>query len=286
MKRDARDELPAISEAEYKGFSQFLKAESGIDLGQNKQYLVATRIRKILAEHQLPSLGALISKLENSSVRQLKQQVVDAMTTNETYWFRDGYPFDFLAKSLIPELSQRAEGGPIKIWSAACSSGQEPYSISMIFAEELKNKGFKKVLDADILATDVSWSVLESAKEACYDRISLVRGLTSDRIALYFNQLKEDSWQVKDAIRQRVRFRPVNLRESLFLLGRFDVVFCRNVLIYFNTELKLEIVRKIHSVLNPGGTLFLGASESITGLEDYFEMVYCRPGVAYRAKKL
>lgn len=270
---------------EYQAFAVFLRTACGIDLGANKQYLVSTRVRRILVEHGLHSLDELTKLIQQDSQRLLRQKVIDAMTTNETFWFRDTYPFDYLGKTLLPALAkQQKNSEKTRIWSAACSSGQEPYSISMLVEEGMRGNFSTRCNDADILATDVSASVLESAKQAVYDRLSLVRGLSSQRCNEFFVQVDTDSWRLKDSVRHRVRFRSLNLQESFYLLGRFDVVFCRNVLIYFSTELKTEILRKIHGVLNPGGILFLGSSESISGLSDLYEMVNCNPGVAYRAR--
>lgn len=272
---------------EYQVFSTFLRDACGIDLGANKQYLVSTRVRRILVEHNLRSLNELTRLIQQDGQKSLRQKVIDAMTTNETFWFRDSYPFEYLAKTLLPALAkQQKSPEKTRIWSAACSSGQEPYSISMVVEEGMRGIFSMRCNDADILATDVSASVLESAKLAVYDRLSLVRGLSSQRTNDFFVQIDADSWRLKDSVRNRVRFRPLNLQESFYLLGRFDVVFCRNVLIYFSTDLKTEILRKIHGVLNPGGILFLGSSESISGLSDLYEMVNCNPGVAYRAKIL
>ena len=206
------------------------------------------------------------------------------MTTNETFWFRDVYPFEYLAKVLLPELAKRKPNEKVRIWSAACSSGQEPYSISMVVEESMRGKLVGRGCDAEILATDLSASVLDIATQGIYDRPSLLRGLSTERARDFFVQQDDDNWRVKDSVRNRVRFRPLNLQESFFLLGKFDIIFCRNVLIYFSSELKLEILRKLHANLQPGGILFLGSSENIAGLNDLYEMVSCNPGLAYRAK--
>lgn len=285
MNKNPSTESPQIEAEEYMAFSSCLRTLCGIDLGANKQYLVATRLRRILIEAGLPSLGALTAAMMSTDRNgQLRQKVIDAMTTNETFWFRDTYPFQYLAGTLLPELSKRRSAGKIKVWSAACSSGQEPYSISMIFEEACRNQFSRHFCDGDILATDVSSMVLESAKEGRYDRISLARGLSEQRRNDFFVPVNNDFWQLKPAIRNRVRFRSLNLQDSYLLLGKFDIVFCRNVLIYFSSDLKFQILKKIHASLVPGGYLFLGSSENITGLSDYFEMVNCSPGIAYRAK--
>jgi chemotaxis protein methyltransferase CheR len=270
----------------YQGFSAFLRTACGIDLGANKQYLVTTRIRRILVEQGLSNLAELTLLIQQDSQRALRQRVLDAMTTNETFWFRDVYPFEYLAKVLLPDLAKRKSGEKVRIWSAACSSGQEPYSISMVVEECMRGKRIDRGCDAEILATDLSSSVLDVATQGVYDRQSLTRGLSSERAQDFFQQVDTDNWRIKDSVRNRVRFRPLNLQESFFLLGKFDIVFCRNVLIYFANDLKLEILRKLHANLLPGGILFLGASENISGLNDLYEMINCSPGLAYRAKSI
>ena len=274
-----------IEAKEYSAFCDFLQNACGINLGDNKQYLVSTRIRRILIEHKLASLGALTDKINNDHERALRQKVIDAMTTNETFWFRDSYPYEYLAKTIIPEFAQsQASGKLMRIWSAACSTGQEPYSVSMILEESARNKFGPKGADGEILATDLSSEALDTAKRGVYDRISVVRGLSDQRMNAYFEQVDAESWRVNANISRRIRFRPLNLQDSFILLGKFDVIFCRNVLIYFSLDLKNQILTKLHGSLNPGGILFLGSSESITGVNHLFEMVNCRPGVAYRAK--
>lgn len=274
-----------VGAEEYRAFKEFLRAACGIDLGDNKQYLVTTRIRRILLANRINSLSDLTDMISRGGGRFLRQQVIDAMTTNETYWFRDGYPFDYLAQRLSKGLSPTGSSKKLRIWSAACSTGQEPYGISMIVAEAARKKFGEKVADTEILATDVSSAVLAVASQACYDRASMARGLTLERIKAHFLQQSEEVWQVRDSIRDRVRFRPFNLQDSYYLLGKFDVIFCRNVLIYFSDALKVEILTKLHSALNPNGILFLGSSESISGLNHLYEMVNCNPGVAYRVRQ-
>lgn len=276
---------PLDSES-YLAFSHFLRTACGIDLGANKQYLVTTRIRRILMDQGLTNLAELTRLIQQDSQRALRQRVLDAMTTNETFWFRDVYPFEYLAKVLLPELAKNKPGEKVRIWSAACSSGQEPYSISMAVDECLRGRVMNRGCDAEILATDLSSSVLEMANQGIYDRQSLLRGLSNERAREFFQQVDEDNWRIKDSVRNRVRFRALNLQESFFLLGKFDIIFCRNVLIYFSNELKLEILKKLHANLLPGGILFLGSSENISGLNDHYEMVNCNPGLAYRAKSV
>ncbi len=271
-----------LSTEEYQAFGRFLRSACGIDLGENKQYLVATRIRRVMVQHQIASFAELIFRINGDGDRQLRQNVIDAMTTNETLWFRDGYPFDFLANHYLPDYVQRQVVPRLRIWSAACSSGQEPYSLSIVMEEFTRRTG--QPLDAEILATDLSVSVLEAAQAGFYDRMSVTRGLSEKRLQQFFVPAANDLWALSEQIRKRVRFRSLNLQESYLTLGRFQIIFCRNVLIYFSAPLKMEILRKLHDQLEPGGLLFLGASESIAGAADLFEMIHINPGVIYRAR--
>lgn len=275
-------QLGSLSAADYDQFKQFLEKTCGIVLGDNKQYLVSSRLNKLMQDNQIDGLGQLVREVQMFSNRKLKDAVVDAMTTNETLWFRDTYPFDVFRDQLLPEL-QHERNGPLKVWSAACSSGQEPYSLSMLVEEYNTGRFGGTKADVEIVATDLSSSMLACCEEAIYDSLSLGRGLSRERLDRHFNELTANSWQVKHEIRKRVRFRPLNLKDSFVSLGKFDVVFCRNVLIYFSSELKTDILRRIHSTLKPGGYLVLGASEGLSGAGDLFEMRQCRPGIIYRA---
>jgi chemotaxis protein methyltransferase CheR len=268
---------------EFESFRRFLQDACGIFLAENKQYLVATRIRKILVDNQLDGLTALVDRMRMGRHSQLRDQVIDAMTTNETFWFRDTYPYEYLNRELFKDLQSRSDYGPIKIWSAACSSGQEPYSISMIADECRRTQpgAFKR--QVDIVATDLSSSMLDQAKSGEYDRMSVVRGLSRERLGAYFDKLPDDVWRVKPAISSRVQFRALNLMDSYAALGQFDIIFCRNVLIYFSGDLKDDILTRLHAALKPGGVLFLGSSEGLAGAAHLFEMVHCNPGILYRA---
>lgn len=272
-----------ITPTEYLAFKEFLQEACGILLGDNKQYLVKSRLRKIMEEQQFSSLGQLVDQLRRSSRGRLKEVVIDAMTTNETLWFRDNHPFRILTEKVLPELIERRDGQPLRIWSAACSTGQEPYSIGMVVDEFRRLRPGRLKSDVKIVATDISGSVLEAARKAEYEMLAIGRGLSPERQKQYFVKTASGSWQVKPQIRAMVEFRELNLLER-YMLGRFDVVFCRNVLIYFSAELKRDILSRMHQVLTPGGYLILGASESLNGLPDKYEMVQCNPGIIYRAK--
>lgn len=265
-------------------FREFLEKSSGIVLGDNKQYLVASRLNRLLEQQGISNLGELVRRIQASPRAGLREAVIDAMTTNETLWFRDVYPFDVLKSKLIPEFIKDNPGQRLRIWSAACSSGQEPYSLSMSIDEfERSNLGQLRA-GAQIVATDLSGSILNAAKSAEYDSLSVARGLSQERLARYFDQLAPGRWQVKAPIRSRVEFRALNLLDSYAMLGKFDIVFCRNVLIYFSADVKKDILRRMHGVLKPGGYLMLGASEALNGLPELFQMVQCSPGIVYRAR--
>lgn len=206
------------------------------------------------------------------------------MTTNETLWFRDTYPFEVLKSRVLPELIKAYPAQRLRIWSAACSSGQEPYSLSMSIDEfERSNLGQLKA-GVQIVATDLSPSMLSNCKSGEYDSLAMGRGLSQERLQRYFDPKGPGRWQVKAPIKSRVEFRPLNLLDSYAALGKFDIVFCRNVLIYFSAEVKKDILTRIHATLKPGGYLFLGASEALNGLPEKYQMVQCSPGIIYKAK--
>lgn len=270
--------------ADYEVFRVFLEDVCGIILGNNKQYLVSSRLDKLMAEQGIDCLAELVRRMQQFSHRALKEAVVDAMTTNETLWFRDSHPFDIFKNKLLPELQKDAKG-KVRVWSAACSSGQEPYSLSMMVEEYRQSRMGQLKQPVEFVATDLSASMLGQCKAAEYDGLSLGRGLARERLQRYFEPLEGESgvWRVKADIRQRVRFQALNLMDSYLSLGKFDVVFCRNVLIYFSADLKVDILRRIHGTLQPGGYLVLGASEGLSGLSDYYKMVQCSPGIIYQA---
>ncbi|WOB57474.1 MULTISPECIES: protein-glutamate O-methyltransferase CheR [Pseudomonas] len=269
---------------DFEQFRVFLEKACGILLGENKQYLVSSRLNKLMEQQGIKSLGELVQRIQAQPRGGLREQVVDAMTTNETLWFRDTYPFEVLKNKVIPEFIRNNPGQRLRMWSAACSSGQEPYSISMAIDEfERSNLGQLK-MGAQIVATDLSGTMLTNCKTGEYDSLAIARGLSQERLQRYFDTKGPGRWAVKPAIRSRVEFRSFNLLDSYASLGKFDVVFCRNVLIYFSAQVKKDILLRIHSTLKSGGYLFLGASEALNGLPDHYQMVQCSPGIIYQAK--
>ncbi|MBK1673455.1 chemotaxis protein [Ectothiorhodospira shaposhnikovii] len=272
-----------IESQDYEDFRIFLEKSCGLILGENKHYLVNSRLSRLMGEFSVSSVSELLRQLKLGRHPGLRERVIEAMTTNETYWFRDVFPFEILKNQIYPELAkQKGAGYAPRIWCAACSSGQEPYSISMGFSEYQQSRP-GSLRDVQILGTDISGAVLKEAREASYDSLAVARGLSLERRSRFFVQNGE-RWNIRPDVKARASFREFNLMDSYTLLGRFDIVFCRNVLIYFSVDSKKLILKKISQALNPGGYLFLGASESMANYSDAFEMVRCNPGVVYRLR--
>ncbi|WP_404338835.1 CheR family methyltransferase [Pseudoalteromonas mariniglutinosa] len=271
-----------LHQSEYDQFRSFLEQQCGIVLGDNKLYLVKSRLAPLMVRFSVDSLSQLVSKTLSPHERQLRAAVVDAMTTNETLWFRDQYPFELLQTRLFPEFKELRR--PLKIWSAASSSGQEPYSIAMSVAEFQAKQPSVLKMGAQIIGTDISNTMLDMCKNAEYDSLALARGLSAERRKKFFKDSGNGMAQVVEPIRKIVSFRHLNLLDSYALMGKFDIIFCRNVLIYFAPEVKAKIISQFAQALNPKGYLFLGASESMAGLSDGFDMVRCNPGIIYQKK--
>lgn len=272
-----------ITPEDYDDFRAFLEEVSGIVLGDNKHYLVTSRLTRLMTEVAIPSFHDLMAKMKTDS--KLRHRIMDAMTTNETSWFRDIYPFDVLKEMILPEFAKQ-KLQQVKIWSAACSSGQEPYSVSMVVAEYMQSRpGSLPATAVQITGTDISPSVLAQARDGIYEGIAVARGLTEERKQRFFRKIDDNHLQVSEDVRKRVTFREMNLMQSYGGLGKFDVIFCRNVLIYFSPELKKDIMHRMAQSLRPGGYLILGGSESISGYSDEFELIKWRNGVIYKIKQ-
>ncbi len=281
-RHDQRERIlnKTIAPEHFQAFRRLLEDSCGILLGDNKQYLVTSRLGPLMAAEEVTDLGMLVQRLQRPSERVLRGRVIEAMTTNETSWFRDVYPFENLQKHVFPALADTV-GRRIRIWSAACSSGQEPYSISMALHES-RTRGLS--LEAEIIATDLAPSMVEMTRHAVYPESAIRRGLSPDRLQRFF-QRQGDGWQVKPEIRARVRPQVQNLLEPFGTLGRFDMIFCRNVLIYFSPRTREDILRRMCRQLNPGGYLIVGASESLSRHMDDLEMVRGDSGVMYRRRQ-
>ncbi|MCG5548292.1 CheR family methyltransferase [Halorhodospira halochloris] len=270
----------SIKDEDYRAFARFLERACGIVLGENKQYLVASRLAPVLQNEQIPDLGELVKALERRPSADLKGRVIEAMTTNETQWFRDTYPFDVLRKHILPEM-EKQRIPTVRIWSAACSSGQETYSISMT-VEEYRASGGR--IEAEIIGTDISPAMIDQARRGRYTANVASRGLASERQKRFFDEVGENTWEVKPNIRKRASFKVHNLLESYSGLGRFDVIYCRNVLIYFGWESRRDIINRMAQITKPGGFLVVGASESLARHSDAFELIRLDGGVVYKRK--
>lgn len=271
-----------ISTEDYDRFCRYLESASGITLGANKGYLIRSRLSRIMEEVGAPTLGTLLNLLDRGSSASLKVRVIDAMTTNETLWFRDEYPFEILKDTIFPEIGG-PRGLPIRIWSAASSSGQEAYSISMMVSEYQQARPGTLTAGVQILGTDIAPSVLRQAREGVYDELEINRGLSVERRSRFFTR-EGAKLRVRDELKARVEFRDCNLLQGFSMLGPFDVVFCRNVLIYFSNDNKRDILARVAKTLKPKGYLFLGGSEPLASYSQEFDMVRCPRGVVYRLR--
>ncbi|MEJ2479612.1 MAG: protein-glutamate O-methyltransferase CheR [Acidihalobacter sp.] len=268
-----------LTEAEYDAFREFLARSSGIVLGDQKHYLVVSRLSRLARESGLDSLSELLARLPRD--RALAREAIEAMTTNETSWFRDRHPYLNLRDHILPELGARSRS--LRIWSAACSSGQEPYSISIMVDESQRMHPLVPAPQVQIIGTDVAERVIREAQLATYDRFSMGRGIDDELRARYFMQQGE-TWDLSAKVKSRVSFRVFNLLESYATLGRFDVIFCRNVLIYFSPATKEDVLRRLAQALNPGGYLMLGAAETVGSAAEFLELVRFGTGSAYRRR--
>jgi chemotaxis protein methyltransferase CheR len=275
--------MESISNEQYNDFCNFLEQQSGIVLGASKQYLIVSRLSPLVSQFNLSSISELIEKAMNVANRQVRLEVIDAMTTNETLWFRDGYPYEMLKETILPELAKTHTMSPIKIWSAASSSGQEPYSIAMT-CFETNIPRLKTPAGVQIVGTDISPTMLSLCKQGMYDYIALNRGLSAERKKLFFTKVSEQCMSVNEEIKRLVNFKLFNLLDHYGTMGKFDVIFCRNVLIYFSPQVKSKIINQLAQSLNPNGYLFLGASESVSGLTDRFDMERNEHGIVFRLK--
>jgi chemotaxis protein methyltransferase CheR len=262
----------------YRFLQEYIYRESGIVLDGDKHYLFEARLTPIVRERQIGSLNDLCALLRANGDGDLKRRVVEAMTTHETSFFREAAQYDALRTIVLPELvAQRRDARKLSFWSAAASSGQEAYSLAMMLLE--MGLGDWHI---EILATDLSTQVLERASAGKYLQIEVNRGLPVAYLVKYFTRVGLD-WQLKDEVRRMVRFTPLDLRQNLRSLGPFDIVFCRNVLIYFDIENKRKILAELRETLASGGYLLLGGTETTLNLDSRFQRKTVGPAVFYQA---
>lgn len=272
-----------LSHGDFEAFQGFLEDACGIVLGAGKEYLVSSRLSGLMRENNIPTVGDLLSQLKAGRNPKLRTTIIDAMTTNETFWFRDMAHFRLLTEQVFPEVTSKSRK-PVRIWSAACSSGQESYNISMVVQDFQRQNPGRMSGEAEIMATDISSAILTEARKGVYCGMAASRGMSAEQRRSYFNPQTGDCLAVKPEIRRRVRFRELNLTKGYELLGKFDVIFCRNVLIYFSSNQKKEIISRMARALNPGGYLFLGSTESLSAHTDQFKMVSGHGGIVYQLK--
>jgi chemotaxis protein methyltransferase CheR len=256
---------PQVNDADLEFIRDFLKARAGISLAREKRYLVDSRLGPMARKRGFASLDAMIQELRGRRPPDLERAVVEAMTTNETLFFRDRQPFELIRQSILPGLmSARAATRQLRIWCAAASTGQEPYSLAMILHEHAAQlRGWR----VDILATDISTDCLERARAGLYTQFEVQRGLPIQMLLKHFTQNGE-TWQIAPELRAMVDFRPLNLIQDFTRLGTFDLIMCRNVLIYFEPTLKTQVFDGIARCLTPDGFLMLGGAETVLGLTD------------------
>jgi chemotaxis protein methyltransferase CheR len=252
---------------DYEYLRKLLKDRSGLDLSADKQYLIESRLLPLARKSGLAGISELVQKMKGGSA-PIVAQVVEAMTTNETFFFRDKVPFDHFRDSIVPEILQaRASRKSIRIWCAAGSTGQEPYSLAMCLKEMgAALTGWR----IEILATDLSQEVIEKSRAGIYSQFEVQRGLPIQMLVKYFKQTGE-LWQINPDIRAMVQHRQLNLLHDFSQLGTFDVIFCRNVLIYFDQDTKINIFNRLAKTTEPDGFLVLGAAETVVGLTDVFK---------------
>ncbi|SNY91104.1 chemotaxis protein methyltransferase CheR [Cohaesibacter sp. ES.047] len=265
---------------DYAFLQGFLKEKSGLVLSNDKQYLVESRLMPIARKANLSSIADLIGKLRGLGDRTLQTAVVEAMTTNESFFFRDKTPFEHFADTILPHLVATRKTGRVRIWCAAASTGQEPYSLAMSLKE---NASKLRGLSFEIIGTDISQEVLEKARSGFYSQFEVQRGLPVQMLIKYFKQVGE-MWQIAPEIRSMVTYRPFNLLESFASMGQFDVIFCRNVLIYFDQATKSDIMNRLSKQLAGDGYLLLGAAETVVGLTTSFQNVQGKRGLYVNAR--
>lgn len=253
-----------IDPGEIQLFSKFIYNLCGINIEASKAYLLETRLGRLLENEKCDSFTAFYHKIKSDTSKRLEHQVVDAITTNETLFFRDTSPFELLKHKILPEVFDRhaSRPGGVRVWSAACSTGQEIYSIAITLRELL---GPMPNIDIKLIGTDISDAAIKQASYGVYNKFEIERGLPRERLQRYFTPVGE-TWRIKDEIRSMALFQKFNLMGPFNGMGKFDIIFCRNVAIYFTLEDRIKLFDKIANALEPDGYLIIGSTESLTGV--------------------
>ena len=270
----------SLSPQDFEFISSLIKSRSGLVLTPDKSYLLESRLMPVSRKHGLKDLTELVSTMRTRKDEALATEITEAMTTNESFFFRDIKPFDLLRDEVLPPIiEQRATKKHLRIWCAAASSGQEPYSIAMVLKElGPKLAGWR----IDIVGTDISKPILDKAQAGKYSQFEVQRGMPIQLLMKYFDKVDE-SWVIKDDIKKMVQYKYWNLLDDLSGLGGYDIVFCRNVLIYFDAETKGKVLERIAQLMPADGMLFLGGAETVLGVTDKFKPVPGQRGVYARA---
>lgn len=270
----------SLKEANFRYVCELAEREAAIVLGAGKEYLVETRLGVLASKHKLASVNAFIDHVRFSPIQSaLHREIIDALTTNETLFFRDFHPFEALRKEVLPGLLSRTREGRICIWSAACSSGQEPYSIAMTLLEHFPDQAHR----FEIIGTDISTAILHRARTAVYPQLEVNRGLPAPLLVKYFSQTPE-GWRLNDKVRSMVSFREINLARSFAHMPRCHLVFLRNVMIYFDLSVRRQILSQVRSLLHPEGLLVLGGAETTLMVDDSFLPVTYGRSTFYRTQ--
>jgi chemotaxis protein methyltransferase CheR len=268
-----------IHSENYRFLQEHVYSQSGIVLEMDKHYLFESRLTPIVRQLGLGSINDLCALLQATRASEVGRQVVEAMTTNETYFFRDPAHYEAIRKVLLPRLKEeRQDSKKLRFWSAAASTGQEAYSLAMLLMEEGLSDW-----NLQILGTDFSSQVLERARSGKYQQIEVNRGLPTSLLVKHFRRSGVD-WQLSEAVRRMARFETIDLRKSMRALGPFDLVFCRNVMIYFDADTKKKILKELHGTLFRGGWLLLGGAETAFGVEEWFDRQTVGNAIVYVAR--
>ena len=251
--------------SDFEIYRSVLKKKSGIIVTVDKTYLLESRLTPVAKRYDLADLSALAAKIQANPHGPEVIEVIEAMTTNETSFFRDKTPFDNFTNTCLPYLQTARSTKRLKVWCAAASSGQEPYSLRMLLEDRTDMAGW----NYDITGTDLSKDILAAAESGLYSQFEVQRGLPIQMLMKYFTQI-EEKWQISEQIRKAVQYKPLNLLDSFISLGKFDLIFCRNVLIYFDEATKADILQRLAAQLEPDGYLFLGGAETVLGITDAF----------------
>lgn len=268
-----------LTAQEFAFISGLVRRDAAIVLEAGKEYLVEARLLPLARQSGIPTVSEFVNRAQQRPDSEIHRKIVDALTTNETSFFRDGEPFKQLVDTVLPDLlSRRSSTRNLKVWSAASSSGQEPYTLAMVLQDNLP-PGWS----FDILGTDISAEMLTRADAALYSQLEVNRGLPAAMLVKHFER-NGAYWKVSPTVRKAVKFRPLNLAVAFPPMGPFDIVFIRNVLIYFDVETKRSVLQRVSSTLRPDGWLFLGSAETTIGIDDRFERVVAGRTSAYRLR--